>query len=101
MGLRAVKLMALSFSLVSADHKGACSGFDFDQLWSRSLACAVAARTIARRSKICPAEEAFVAGLLRDIGQLVLATGTGGAVQQSHPRSRRDRRLAGQRSSSG
>ena len=74
-GLRAVKLMALSFSLVSTGRKGVCAGFDFDGFWSRSLACAVACRTIARTSETYAPEEAFVSGLLSEIGQLVLASG--------------------------
>jgi len=75
MGLRAVKLMALSFSLVFTGRNGVCAGFDFDAFWSRSLACAVACRTIARASKAYAPEEAFISGLLSEIGQLVLANG--------------------------
>lgn len=78
MGLRAVKLMALSFSLVSTEEKTACPGFEFDRFWSRSLACAVAGRTIARQSKVCNAEDAFVCGLLGSIGQLAMASGISG-----------------------
>lgn len=74
-GLRAVKLMALSFSLIANDDASACAGFDFDRFWSRSLARAVAAQVIARESRAHGAEEAFVAGLLSGIGQLAVATG--------------------------
>lgn len=41
--------------------------------WQHCIACAVAARTLARRKRICPHEEAFVAGLLHDLGKVVLA----------------------------
>ncbi|MCP4245935.1 MAG: HDOD domain-containing protein, partial [bacterium] len=74
MGLRAVKLMALSFSLISTRQKGACAGFSFDGFWSLSLASAVAGRTVAQHSKTCVAEEAFITGLLSRIGQLGLVS---------------------------
>ncbi|MCB9853742.1 MAG: HDOD domain-containing protein [Phycisphaerales bacterium] len=42
-------------------------------LWRHSVASAVAAETIAVRVGFKPAEEAFLAGLLHDIGQLAIA----------------------------
>ena len=74
-GMRAVKTITLSFSLVSLKTKTSCPSFDYERFWSRSLACAVAARTIAVKTKRYDAEEAFMAGLLVRIGQLVLACG--------------------------
>ena len=47
MGMRGVKMMALSFSLVSVDRQAGCPSFDYDGFWSRSLACGVAARCMA------------------------------------------------------
>ncbi|HEY3242597.1 MAG TPA: GGDEF domain-containing protein [Phycisphaerae bacterium] len=73
-GLRGIKLMALSFSLLSTERRAACRGFDFDRFWSRSLACGVAARAIAQLSDYDP-EEAFMAGIVAHIGQLVMACG--------------------------
>lgn len=75
MGLRSVKMLSLSFSLVSFEKETACPSFDFERFWSRSLACAVAARSIAERTKKYTPDEAFVAGLLSRIGQLALADG--------------------------
>lgn len=42
------------------------------ELWQHSLGCAVAARIIAARYLPRQAEQAFVAGLLHDIGKLIL-----------------------------
>ncbi|MHC4065444.1 MAG: sensor domain-containing diguanylate cyclase [Planctomycetota bacterium] len=75
LGLRSVKLIALSFSLASTGRQGICPRFDFDGFWSRSLARAVASRIIARLSGSHAPEEAFVAGLLSRLGQLALASG--------------------------
>ncbi len=43
-------------------------------LWRHSLACASAARALAQRARYRATEEAFVAGLLHDIGKVVLNT---------------------------
>ena len=43
------------------------------QFWRHSMATALCARNIARRTRLNP-EYAFLAGLLHDIGRLVLAT---------------------------
>ena len=43
-------------------------------LWRHSLACASAAQALAQRARYRATEEAFVAGLLHDIGKVVLDT---------------------------
>jgi diguanylate cyclase (GGDEF)-like protein len=65
--------MVLSFSLVEAmkDCKG--PNFDYRTYWRRSLTTAVAARLLAEHSPTNDTEEAFVAGLLCDIGALAAA----------------------------
>ncbi len=42
------------------------------RIWMHSIACAVAAEKIARVVRIPHGEEAFVAGLLHDVGKLIL-----------------------------
>jgi len=42
------------------------------EMWKHSIVCAMTARNIARRVKFASPEEAFVAGLLHDIGKLIL-----------------------------
>lgn len=74
-GMRGVKMIALSFSLVSSEVKTSCPSFDHDRFWSQSLACGVAARAIARKTNSHDTGEAFTAGLLARIGQVALATG--------------------------
>lgn len=43
-----------------------------DKLWEHSLATAIASRMLAEKSGLPHVEEAFIAGLLHDIGKLVL-----------------------------
>lgn len=68
LGIRTVRVMALSFSLVETVSKASCEGFDFRVYWRQSLTTGVAARLLARCA--CPgvSEEAFVAGLLSEVG---------------------------------
>ncbi len=77
LGIRAVRLMALSFSLVSDRDPRACPGFDYSLFWSHAIATGVAARHLAKRQDL-DAEEAFAAGLLARIGKLILAVGLPG-----------------------
>lgn len=48
------------------------SSFDIESFWKHSLACAIMARRIARESCVLHPERLYVAGLLHDIGYLVL-----------------------------
>ncbi len=74
LGLRAVKVMALSFSLVDAVRRWMTrdGAFDYRAYWRRSIATAVGARLLSRAARLGLAEEAFVSGLLADLG--ILAT---------------------------
>ncbi|HOA74860.1 MAG TPA: GGDEF domain-containing protein [Phycisphaerae bacterium] len=73
LGMRTVRMMALSFSLVSVKDRRACPGFDYPRFWAHCLAHAVAARHLARKGRQVSPEEAFAAGLLASIGKLVFA----------------------------
>lgn len=74
LGVRSVRLMALSFSLVAARQEQHCQGFDYGRFWYHSLTCGVAARHLARRTSHVSPEEAFTAGLLAHVGKMVFAT---------------------------
>lgn len=74
LGMKTVKLMALSFSLSSDfPRKGDGRGFDYLEYWRRSLTMAVAGRSLARLVKNPSGDEAFLCGLLGRLGQLVMA----------------------------
>lgn len=73
LGMKTVKLMALSFSLAgSLPKKGKQGSFDFAAYWHRSLVCAIAARSVARLVKSPQSDEAFLCGLFAHFGKLVL-----------------------------
>ena len=73
-GIRSVNMMALSFSLLSLRGGKGCKGFDHEQVVVQSLGCGAAARILAETVGDCPAQEAFVAGLLSQIGRTTFAT---------------------------
>jgi len=74
LGMKTVKLMALSFSLAgSLPKKGKQGSFDFTEYWHRSIVCAIAARSLARLVKSPQGDEAFLSGLFVHFGKLILA----------------------------
>ncbi len=76
LGLKTVKLMALSFSLtrnVERDSADSDSDYDLEEYWRHSLTLGVSARALARRVGSQRDDEAFLCGLLSYIGQMVMA----------------------------
>jgi putative nucleotidyltransferase with HDIG domain len=75
LGFNELKHMALSVSLLKLfNSKQGNHSFDPRAFWQHSLAVAVCAGTIARKAghgKCSSHEEAFVAGLLHDIGKII------------------------------
>lgn len=78
-GLDIIKSLVLSLNLISQFERAHCKHFDPEQVWRHSLRVAVAARRIAVQEKTSPhiINEAFVAGLLHNCGQLILANNFG------------------------
>ena len=74
LGSSSVRDLALAFSLVSDRSVGSCKAFDYEGYWSRSLARAVAAQRLSQQSNVGKPEEAYICGLLGEIGQLALAS---------------------------
>jgi HD-like signal output (HDOD) protein len=76
LGVRAVKALALSASLYRL-FDTPDSVVDRIRFWRHSLEVAIACREIAQVCTYRPAEEAFVAGLMHDVGILVLEANFG------------------------
>lgn len=78
MGLKPVKTLALSFSLVSAIAKSADPSFDYESYWRRGLYTGIAARVLLEQRGLREhAEEAFLGGLLQDVGMLAMNAALG------------------------
>ena len=74
LGLRTVRNVALGLSLLSTHRTGACQQFDYDRYWTSSIARAIAAQHLARSTGLALPAEAYVLGLIAEIGYLALAT---------------------------
>ena len=74
-GLKTIRALALSGQLSSHLDATRLSAWPLKTLWSHSVKVGKLARKISRSEKDDPqqAEEAFAAGLLHDVGKLVLA----------------------------
>ena len=91
-GLRAVKMISLSFSLVTIpDGDPDEISFDFYRFWNRSLATAIAARTLATHAR-GDAESCSLMGLMLNIGQMAL----GHAFQKEYNDAALDALASGQ-----
>jgi HD-like signal output (HDOD) protein len=75
LGLDVVKSLVLMVQVFSQTHAPKVRGFSMDRLWEHSLLVGQCAQAIMR--KVGPdkkmADDAFMAGLLHDIGKLILA----------------------------
>jgi diguanylate cyclase (GGDEF)-like protein len=74
LGATTVRNLALAFSVISERDDGACKAFNYPLYWSGSLARAVAAKALSVHVGGVSSEEAYVAGLLAEVGVLALAT---------------------------
>lgn len=75
LGFSAVKSLAISSHTARLLNRALPGyGLAAGELWQHSIAVAFCARRLAVEVQLAPVEEAFVAGLLHDIGKIVLAT---------------------------
>jgi len=72
MGFNKVSNLALTASILDA-FKRRDQDFDYAGFWKHALGSAIAAEALAKNLKSGEFEDAFVAGLLHDIGKLVMA----------------------------
>lgn len=75
LGIKRVKMVALSFAMISAVNRNQPGLLNVSQLWQHSMAVALAMDTLSKAmpQALRPTdEEIYLAGLLHDIGFLVL-----------------------------
>jgi len=74
LGFKQVRQVAVGASLMNTfkSKKSADDVFDMDLFWGHSVAVGVAAENLAKKTRTAKPEDAFTAGILHDIGRLVL-----------------------------
>ena len=73
-GIKSVRQLALSLSLIDDFRSGVCPGFNYQMFWAHSICTGLAAQEIVAKMRVGVADEAFLLGLLSQIGRLALAT---------------------------
>lgn len=71
-GTSQMRNLALSMSVARTFDGLPNNLVTMDNFWHHSLYCALTARVLARRARKCDPEAAFTAGLLHDIGELII-----------------------------
>ncbi len=73
LGFRTIRNLVLAASVMKS-YSGAAraAGFDRSAHWKHSIACGSAAAVLAKRWKIDAPDEAFLAGLVHDIGRVIM-----------------------------
>ena len=73
LGFENLKTLALGVGVIDRFSDNWNDAFDYTEFWEHAFGCAVASRIVAH--DLCPDQkgEAFVAGLLHDVGKLILS----------------------------
>jgi putative nucleotidyltransferase with HDIG domain len=74
LGFQTTRNLITTAAVTGCFPNGLCPGFNDKAFWRHSIATAACARSLARRLRFNQ-DVAFTAGLLHDIGRLVLVTG--------------------------
>jgi putative nucleotidyltransferase with HDIG domain len=74
LGFHSIRTLVTACAVTASFPPDAAGGVNFQAFWRHSVATAVCAKLLAAHFKLNP-DTAFTAGLLHDIGTLVLATG--------------------------
>lgn len=77
LGLNAVRTLALGFTLVDSFKNTGGEQFDANIIWKKNLYSAVGSRIIAAEVDLEGQEEAFLGGLLQDLGVLAMIQSLG------------------------
>ncbi len=74
LGFSTIKNIVLTASIFDRfkSKKDSSSGFNMEKFWLHSVACGAAAQTLAKHVGNQDKEECFIAGLIHDIGKIIL-----------------------------
>jgi putative nucleotidyltransferase with HDIG domain len=73
LGFNTIRNAVVTISIINAfSVKESLDGFDIADFWKHSVAVAVTSKYLAEKAGIRPADNCFVAGLLHDMGKIVM-----------------------------
>ncbi|MFW6221372.1 MAG: HDOD domain-containing protein [Fibrobacterota bacterium] len=74
LGFATIKNIVLTATIIDVFRKrqAGIAGFDMEQFWFHSVACGAAAKSLAKLVGCNEREECFIAGLLHDIGKIII-----------------------------
>jgi HD-like signal output (HDOD) protein len=70
-GFHRLRIMALSLSLKETFPMGKVGPMDYEKFWKTSVYRSILAKSLSQHLKTCNPEEAFVAGLVQEVGLLI------------------------------
>ncbi|HEX2955913.1 MAG TPA: HDOD domain-containing protein [Chitinispirillaceae bacterium] len=90
LGFSTIKNVVLTASIFDAFRKQGTiiDGFDLEQFWLHSIACGAAAQSIAKTTGHNQKEECFIAGLIHDIGKIILCQNLPEDFRDAHRHAR-------------
>ncbi len=77
LGMNSIATLAFCFSLYRDLRKKGGGAFDHTHFWHRCILASLAAKILAKRVRVTNEEEMFLAGLLQDLGVLVMSEALG------------------------
>lgn len=77
LGMNSIATLAFCFSLYRDLRKKGGGAFDHTHFWHRCILASLAAKILAKRVRVINEEEIFLAGLLQDLGVLVMSEAFG------------------------
>lgn len=92
-GVNQLSTLAVGTSVLSLFKDVPASVLDMEQFWKHSVACGLIARRLCRITGQGDPERAFVAGLLHDIGQLILLQTEPERATVVHARAHQDNEM--------
>jgi diguanylate cyclase (GGDEF)-like protein len=90
LGVNSVRTLALSFAVAGDMRAHGRAGFDRGAYWKRAILAAAVAQDLARIAGLKHPEEAFLAALLQDVGQVALQQATTDTYQAIWAEARGD-----------
>ena len=91
MGMNSIATLAFCFSLYRDLRKKGGGAFDHTHFWHRCILASLSSKILAKRVRVVNEEEIFLAGLLQDIGILVMSEAFGNEYGLLYKKSAQNR----------